>query len=177
MQNNKNNNVIKKENKREILLSLPYIPETFEKVSNNLKQFGIQTVPQINNNLSNIIRRGKDRQEKNEQTNIVYRIDCKDCNASYVGESKRTLGTRVKEHIANMKKENKKFVINEHTKNCKHKFDFENTRILDRESNWRKRLISEMVNIKLQDNSINIKEDTQKLSNHYTQLIKKFKKS
>lgn len=81
------------------------------------------------------------------------------------------LGTRIKEHIANTKKDDKKYVINEHMREYNHKFNFENTKILDKENNWHKRLISEMINIKLQDNAINIKEDTQNLNAYYNQII------
>jgi hypothetical protein len=86
------------------------------------------------------------------------------------------LNTRINEHMANTKKEDNKFVINNHMRQFKHSFDFDNVKILDTESCWKKRLISEMINIKLQDNAINIKEDTQKLNNHYTKLLNRLKK-
>jgi len=41
-----------------------------------------------------------------------------------------------------------------------HNFDWNNVKILDFESNYQKRLISEMIHIKSQKNGINLNEDT-----------------
>lgn len=87
-----------------------------------------------------------------------------------MGETKRQLHCRIKEHVTNTKKEGN-YVINEHMTEHKHTFDFDNAQILDKESIWRKRLISEMVHIKLQDNAINVKEDTQQLSQYYNNIL------
>jgi len=40
------------------------------------------------------------------QTDCVYRIDCSDCDMTYVGQTKRKLGTRVKEHKSDINKKN-----------------------------------------------------------------------
>ena len=36
------------------------------------------------------------------RTGDVYQIVCADCDGSYIGETKRSIGTRLKEHIASM---------------------------------------------------------------------------
>jgi len=36
------------------------------------------------------------------QSEIVYKIGCLDCDATYVGQTKRQLGTRIKEHVADI---------------------------------------------------------------------------
>ncbi len=33
-----------------------------------------------------------------QQKNVIYKISCKQCEVSYVGQTKRTLATRVKGH-------------------------------------------------------------------------------
>ncbi|CAG5077204.1 Protein of unknown function [Cotesia congregata] len=55
-----------------------------------------------------------------------------------------------------------------------HNFDFENVKIIDSESNWWKRNISEMVQICLHD-TVNCKPDTENLNCMYHGLIEKFK--
>jgi len=68
---------------------------------------------------------------------------------SYVGQTKRQLKTRVKEYCNNIKLNNTKHsVITEHILKLNHKFDWENVKILNAESNYNKRLISEMLHIK-----------------------------
>ena len=51
------------------------------------------------NNLNRFIKTGKDKIKKEELANVVYQINCKDCDHSYVGQTKRKLKTRLKEHI------------------------------------------------------------------------------
>ena len=66
-------------------------------------------------------------------------------------------------------------MVTEHYIENKHNFNFENIKILDKEPLYHKRTISEMFFIQLQDNSINKKEDTQKLFPPYRSVIHKFK--
>ena len=56
------------------------------------------------NNLNRFIKTEKDKIKKDELSNVVYQINCKDCDYSYVGQTKRKLKTRLKEHINDLKK-------------------------------------------------------------------------
>jgi len=74
-------------------------------------------------------------------------LSCKDCDATYVGQTKRKLNTRISEHRRDInKKTGKHSVITEHRINNNHEFDWE----LDKERYFYRRLISEMINIKSQ---------------------------
>jgi len=122
--------------------------------------------------LDNIIRVQKDRTEHTMKNNIVYKINCSNCTASYVGQTKRQMKTRIREHCNNIKlDESKHSVISEHILNFKHKFDWDNVKVLDREPNWYKRLISEMLHIKEQKNGINLQKDTELLNESYFGLL------
>ena len=46
----------------------------------------------------------KDRPSEEKQTNVVYQINCADCSWKYIGETGRSLQTRKKEHIRDVKK-------------------------------------------------------------------------
>ena len=48
--------------------------------------------------LSTLLSHAKDPVPSEERNNIVYKYDCKDCEAVYFGESKRTIAQRTKEH-------------------------------------------------------------------------------
>jgi len=92
--------------------------------------------------------------------NVVYKISCNNCNASYVDQTKRQLKTRINEHIKNIAlEESKHSVITKHILDKNHTFNWQNTKILDFESNYFKRLISEMIHIKTQENSLNSIDD------------------
>ena len=61
--------------------------------------------------------------------------------------------------------------LSKHSKELNHHFDFNNVRILDKESNYQKRLIKEMINIKKEKNSINFRTDIQNLSILYNGIL------
>jgi len=117
----------------------------------------------------------RDQTEHTHIKNVVYKIHCKDCDVSYVGQTKRQLRTRVKEHHNNNKlDESKHSVISEHILSCNYSFDWNQVKILDTEPNYNKRLISEMLHIKEQFNSINSQKDTEFLNDAYFSLLDNF---
>ncbi|KYM97751.1 hypothetical protein ALC62_11562, partial [Cyphomyrmex costatus] len=54
-----------------------------------------------------------------------------------------------------------------------HDFLWDEVEILDEEPNYRKRIVSEMINIKRQENSLNLQTDTEGLHDIYIPLINK----
>jgi len=57
----------------------------------------------ILNKLTGFIKRHKDSNKYNINNNIVYKILCNNCNASYVRQTKRQLKTRINECVKNIK--------------------------------------------------------------------------
>jgi len=86
-----------------------------------------------------------------------------------VRQTKRQLKTRVREHCNNIK--SRHLIISEHILNYNYSFDWEKVEILDRESNYYKRLIYEMLHIKEQKNGINSQKDTEFLEEFYYCLL------
>ena len=86
-----NNNSI--ENKK-MYLKVPHIKNFYSNISSKLKSFNICTVSKINYFMGKIIKRGKDKVEKIDQTNVVYKINCNCCDSSHVGVTKRTARIR-----------------------------------------------------------------------------------
>ncbi|KAJ8677130.1 hypothetical protein QAD02_012917 [Eretmocerus hayati] len=117
-----------------------------------------------------------------KRTDVLYEIDCLDCPKTYIGQTMRYLKTRVKEHRSDiMSRIKEPNVLSLHeTEESGYDFDWGNPRILDVEPHPNKRLISEMFHVQLNDDNINIREDTKKLSGFYKnfcldlQIHKKF---
>jgi len=65
-------------------------------------------------------------------------------------------------------------IISEHILSCNHSFDWNQVKILDTELNYNKRLISEILHIKEQSNSINSQKDTEFLDDDYFSLLDNF---
>ena len=56
--------------------------------------FTIQSAPTLRHLLTNV----KDKDEPNNRQGAIYKIECSDCQASYIGETGRNLNTRLTEH-------------------------------------------------------------------------------
>ena len=89
--------------------------------------FVIKLVPKIKWALNRIIRKGEDRVDKKEQVNIVYKVNCNGCDASYVGESKRCTGVGIPEHQWDSQKAHKETPFFKHMIITDHIFDFDVT--------------------------------------------------
>jgi len=132
------------------------------------------------NRLNSFNRFIKPHKDKNtdECSNVVYKLSCKDCDASYIGQTKRQLKTRIKEHKSNIKLDpNKISVISEHINSFNHSFNWDNIKILDVEHNYFKRLTSEIIHIKEQKTGINLQTDSELLNEEYTTILSKLANS
>jgi len=149
---------------------IPYIRNISE-ITTSLINKSIFTVGYLNK-LDRIIKVHKDQTEYQHKNNVIYKIYCKNCDASYVGQTKRRLKTRIKEHCNNIKLDDSKHsVVSQHIVNYNHSFNWNDAKILDSESNYNKRLISEMLHIKEQSNGINLMKDTEFLDESYYCLL------
>lgn len=136
------------------------------------KDLNFIPVNKISNKLNNIIRIGKDKDPIMNRCGAIYKINCIDCDACYVGQSGRKLEKRVKEHINDLKNNNWKSALVQHNKGPNHIFDLSNIETLDFENNKSKRLFSETLNIEFfNKNTINRMEDTQNLKMIYKNSV------
>jgi len=92
--------------------------------------------------------------------------------ATYVGQTKRQLGTRIHKHIKDInKKSGVLSVISDHRLDYDHDMNWNEVEIVDTEPSYGKRLISEMINIKKQLHGLNKQSDTELLSDIYLPII------
>lgn len=153
----------------------PYVP-TGSQYFNNIKvnNSNIRLAHRNLNQLSKYIETQKDRVPKDKQKNIVYRISCKTCDMCYIGQSKRQLHTRIKEHQYHVTKgHTDNSVLARHQIEHNHNFNWNDIEILDIESNFHKRITSEMLHIKSHKNTLNLMTDTESLDNIYIPVFDK----
>jgi len=150
---------------------LPYINGISELISSTIDKTKYITGFRVLNSLGRFIKVHKDTNNLHSNNNVVYKISCKDCDASYVGQTKRQLKTRIKEHCNNYKLlSSNPSVITEHMLNYSHAFDWNNVKILDTEANYFKRLVSEILHIK-ESNGLNAQKNTELLDNSYFEVL------
>jgi len=98
--------------------------------------------------LDSLIKKGKDKLELKQNTGVVYRLDCENCEQVYIGQTKRNIETRIKEHKNNIKNASRNYsVVTNHRLTMDHEFKWD-VGILHKERNRRKREIAEMFFIK-----------------------------
>ena len=80
---------------------------------------------------SSLLSKPKDSIPKEDRDNAVYQLNFKDCEAVYVGETKRTLNIRAEEHITAIKSASKRSHTAGHCWKYYHDFDWEHKKVLD----------------------------------------------
>jgi len=63
-----------------------------------LKSHDITTANRPHRTLRNFVVHPKDKVKDEEKTELIYCVPCKNCSSSYVGETGRKFGLRIKEH-------------------------------------------------------------------------------
>ena len=166
---------------------VPYVQGLTEKVTRIYKKYGISTSVRPHSTLRQILVHPKDKLETLENGEIVYKIPCKICNKAYIGETGRQLKTRIEEHkkdvnsissqtfTRNTRKlsENTihKSAITDHVAASNHIIDWEGAKIVDKESNKRRRHVREAIWIRRTEGAINRDQGCYELSHLYNTVI------
>jgi len=143
------------------IFTIPYVKNISEKFRRISKKHDPTLAFSTYNSLSKFIKTGKNQLNQSSCCDVVYQINCRDCEAGYVGQTKRLLQTRIKKHFKNIKKSlGLPSVISDHRLEYNHQFKWNEVRILDEEPSWNKRILSEMIYFKKQHCGINKQSDT-----------------
>ena len=121
------------------------------------------------------------------KSEIVYKIPCKICEQVYIGETGRKFGTRLKEHTKDVEANKKgaytrssrsesltemnKSAITDHVNKHNHEIDWEGARVIDRESEYKTRVIKEAIHIRMSKEVMHRDEGAHQLSRVYDQVF------
>ena len=136
-------------------ISAPYIEGTSERVARILKPFGINLAHKSSVTLKSKLTELKDVRNTQDNAGVVYKIDCNDCNSSYIGETGRQLKQRVSEHKDDIVKKIHTSNVYHHVRDTSHSFDFNNVKILDKCNNVTSRKYIESCHTLTHHNSFN----------------------
>ena len=141
--------------------------DKFKRISKTLTKVAFTSL----NKLNSLIKRYKDILPREKRKN-VYKISCKSCDASYVGQTERKLKTRLAELRNHINwNSNNQSVITEHRIEFERDFDWENVAILNEERFLNNCLISEYLYILMQQNNLNLRLGTEGVHQTYIQLL------
>ena len=119
-------------------INLLYVEGTSEKLQRILRSHKIRSTFYTENTLRKLLCKHKDRIATEDKNNIVYEIDCSNCETVYYGESKRSLKSRSDEHKISAR--NCDYDKNEIAKHCwetDHNFSWDQKKVIDRESRFK----------------------------------------
>ena len=80
------------------LAVVPYVQGILDRIKCTLQQFNIKTPFKPICSLASVFKKPKDHPSEEKIAGIVYRVEYKDCNFSYIGESKWCWASRRMEH-------------------------------------------------------------------------------
>ena len=87
-----------KSDKQSAKVFIPYYPHVNKQISSILQRHSVSSAYTSNKNLRDLLSSTKSRQPALHTSNVIYQIPCKDCSATYCGQTSRPLHKRISEH-------------------------------------------------------------------------------
>ena len=141
-------------------ICIPYIRGLSEDIRRITSRYNIRTTFRTQGTLRQTLTRVKDELPDTLKANVVYRVPCS-CGKVYIGETKRALGTRIKEHQSACRlQQTKKSAIAEHAWSTGHSIDWGGVEIMDIASKKTELLVKEAIHIHLTPKDRLINRDT-----------------
>ena len=147
-------------------ISLPYVGECTEALAKRIRKAAVAVHMNPTNTIRSRLVHPKDKIEKLDKCGLVYKVDCGDCDATYVGETGRALKVRLKEH-----RHPRKSHVGQHLKEHQHQFKDEEASVLHTEGNWWKRGIAEAYFIEQERPTLNQDRGRHTLPVIYRELL------
>ncbi|XP_055543038.1 uncharacterized protein LOC129728613 [Wyeomyia smithii] len=111
-------------------ISLPFYPKVTNRIKNTLRRLNFQIVHKSENTLRDLLCNLKDKVPPDEHSGI-YRILCQNCPSVYIGQTRRKVKVRIKEHkhaVDNAK--SCESSVAAHTVTLDHQIDWKNAKII-----------------------------------------------
>ena len=151
------------------LAVVPYVQGISDRVKRTLQHFNIRTAFKPIRTLASVFKKQKDRPSEEKIAGIVYRVECKDCDFSYIGESKRCWASRRVEHDP-ARAASKESAIRQHAERTTHDIHPRYGQILERnETNYKRRIFLESLHSNIDKNSVN---ERMEFSRAYVPLLR-----
>ncbi|XP_076301439.1 uncharacterized protein LOC143219320 [Lasioglossum baleicum] len=156
---------------RKNIVVLPYVGNISNDIKRIFRKVGLHTIFKIPFYLKNWFPPIKDKLPLGKSYNVVYSIPCKGCNQVYIGQTSRLLETRIREHRRNIfQNPTQHSALTKHLIEFDHSFDFENTKIVDKENNLNNSILLETIHMTKQP-SVNMRYETPMVHDYYTTLL------
>ena len=138
-------------------MCLPYVQGLSEKLERVCTPLGVKAVFKPASTLRQTLMQVKTCIPEERKRGVVYEVSCKECHHTYIGETKRTLKVRLREHKQAVKRGDPKNSIAVHAHESNHTIDWDGSRV-KRSSmiGYRQRRTIEAIHIKLSEKTMNL---------------------
>lgn len=151
--------------------SLNYFEELTPKLISIFKHENVKIAKKNVITVNKLYSRTKTPIKKMDKSDVIYSIPCSECNGIYIGQTSRNLKGRITTHKSDCRIRKNSCALSEHHITTSHALNFNETKILDGERNYFKRVFLEMFHINKNQNTMNKKSDIKDLSNIYSFLF------
>ena len=151
----KSDHAVSDDDKRGKTVVLPYVSGVSEKISRVLRPYNITVAHKPIHKISGFFPRPKSKKDPVSATEVIYMIKCKDCEFAYYGQTEKSLQTRIAEQRRAVGHNQQSSKIAQYANEKGHDFDFKNTKAVDKESDFHRRLFLEAWHLELDENSGN----------------------
>ena len=174
-------------NKSKGMVVLPYVEGVSERISRTLKTYNIASAMRPHCSLRKMLVHPKDKRDPLQTTDVIYNIPCKNCDKSYVGETGRKFGKRMDEHKSEAEKAGatvrtraarkesqstvNKSAITDHVVGENHVINWDEAKIIGKETDKYKRWVKEAIEIRKQRTTMNRDEGQFNLSHVFDDLL------
>ena len=171
------------------MVVIPYIQGLSERLAKTYKKYDITTCMKPNSTLRQSLVHPKDKVDKLKNSGVVYEIPCRNCDSTYIGETKRNLGIRVSEHRRDVNQQEKKqftrstrkqstselnkSAVTDHCNTKNHLINWDNIKIVCKETNMFKRRVRESIAIRKRRDTMNRDAGAHQLSHAYDRLLRR----
>ena len=146
---------------------IPWIPQLGPKLRRIFKKHNVKVVFKSAPNLKSLLCNNKSKLPPNSHPGI-YKLDCT-CGASYIGESKKKISSRLEEHQKDIEKRKWSSGCSEHRRDCSGTFEWTSDVTIAIQNDDRLRKVREALEIKRlktgPDQPLGLNRDTGTISN------------
>jgi len=147
---------------------IPYVHGLLVAVTRAYRQHGIFSAMKPFQTIRSLLVHPKDKRRQQDSCECVYKIPCKNCDKTYIGETGRAFGVRLHEHQQEVTQhdvraytrstsksaapEQNKSTVTDHAISLNHVIDWDHAKVIDKESNRMDRWIREAIHIRKEQN-------------------------
>ena len=130
-------------------VSIPFVKGVSERIKRICAKSGIRVYFRANRTLGSLLSNIRPKRDPHDTKGVIYQIPCLDCDRSYIGETGRTLKTRLTEHRRNCRNGDvQRSGVAQHSIEDDYQIDWKESVVIDREMNLYRRRVKEALYIR-----------------------------